>query len=159
MTGPLLRVATPDDAEVVIDTRLGPTPMDLTALRRTAGLAVDWAAGPTPRDWCRTVAGLAMGGVPILAQPLPLWARRFLDPVLAATLVAPVDLGDLLDREVHSIRQRRAASRVRRWHPDRCPPSSSLPPPAPRRCPCPTDASSPVPPRGGGTAKPTTSPF
>ena len=73
---------------------------ELAALRRTPGLAVDWATGPTPRDWCRTVAALAMGGVPILAQPLPLWARRFLDPTLAATLVAPVALDDLLDREV-----------------------------------------------------------
>lgn len=69
---------------------------DLSAVHRTTGLA-------------RTVAGLAMAGVPLVADEVPPWAGRLLGPRVSAALSAPVDLTDELAREEHSIVLRRAA--------------------------------------------------
>jgi glycosyltransferase involved in cell wall biosynthesis len=70
---------------------------------------VTWEGGEGPHAYARTVAGLAMAGIPLTADFVPPWARALLDPALADQLEAKPDLDDVLDREVHSIRLRRAA--------------------------------------------------
>lgn len=60
--------------------------------------------------WLRRVAGLAMAGVPIvLDQPLPPDHARLLGPRLAETLPVQAPPEDPVEREVLSVRQRRAA--------------------------------------------------
>ncbi|MFA6300670.1 MAG: hypothetical protein WC642_15985, partial [Nocardioides sp.] len=72
-------------------------------LRERQGVRVTWPADP------RTVAGLAMSGVPLVADPAPAGTRAALGDAVTAALTASVDLDDPLRREEHSVRLRRAA--------------------------------------------------
>ena len=72
-------------------------------LRERQGVRVAWPADP------RTVAGLAMSGVPLVADTPPDDTRLMLGEAVTAALTAPVDLDDPLRREEHSVRLRRAA--------------------------------------------------
>ena len=69
-------------------------------LRGVQGLSLDLAAADA-----RTVAGLAMAGVPLVATG----ANPQLSDPLAQALARPVDLDDGLAREQHSVTTRRAA--------------------------------------------------
>lgn len=69
-------------------------------LRRVQGVRVDLATADA-----RTVAGLAMAGVPLLATG----ANPLLSDALARALARTVDLDDPLAREQHSVTCRRAA--------------------------------------------------
>lgn len=77
------------------------------ALRSYQGVRVSWAE-PTP-DLARTVAALAMAGIPLLGDPPPPDMRDWLGQSLADALSWDVDVTDPLRREEHSIRLRRAA--------------------------------------------------
>ena len=103
----LCRVETPD-GPVTLDTRRGPGEADVTRLRPLRAVQVPWRGAAGPRDYCRTVAALAMAGVPLEADPVPSWARALLHPALVETLEGPVAT-DPMARELRSIRQRRAA--------------------------------------------------
>jgi Glycosyl transferase family 2 len=103
----LLRVEGGPD--VVVDTGQGVGDATVARLRWKTGLHLTWEGGEGPHAYARTVAGLAMAGVPLTADFVPPWARALLDPVVATLLEAKPDLEDVLDREVHSIRLRRAA--------------------------------------------------
>ena len=72
-------------------------------LRAHQGVRVTWPADP------RTVAGLAMSGVPLVAEPPPAETRAALGDAVTAALAAPVDLDHPLRREEHSVRLRRSA--------------------------------------------------
>lgn len=86
----------------------GPTPRQVRELREHAGVRVDWS-GAGLIEMARTVAGLAMAGIPLISGPLPTGAERLLGAPLATELVAQPDLGDPLRREEHSVGLRRAA--------------------------------------------------
>ncbi len=77
------------------------------ALRAHRGVRVNWDAA-TP-ELSRTVAALAMAGVPLVGDPPPAASRAWLGDALHEALLADVDLADPLRREEHSIRLRRAA--------------------------------------------------
>ncbi len=94
---------------VVLDTRHGLRDTDVARLRPLLGVHVSWSGGTGPVDYCRLVVGLASAGVPMTCGPVPGWAAALVHPALLETLAGPVDLLDPLDREVHSIRTRRAA--------------------------------------------------
>lgn len=79
------------------------TEADVAALRDAQGLRLDLASTPS-----RLVAGLAMAGVPLVATGT---SAGLSEPLLAA-LSRPVDLGDALAREEHSVTVRRAALRT-----------------------------------------------
>lgn len=93
-----------------------PLPALVHAAHDHAGVRVDWSHAPLP-ELARTVAALAMAGVPLLPAPPeaapPAAARRLLGDPLAALLQpntsAANDLDDPLRREEHSVRLRRAA--------------------------------------------------
>lgn len=76
-------------------------------LRGHQAVRVDWAA-PTP-ELARTVAALAMAGIPLVGSPPPPEARPGLGMGLFAALSVDPDVTDPLRREEHSIRVRRAA--------------------------------------------------
>lgn len=96
--------------ERVLDARHGPSDADLDSIRRLAAVHVGWSGARGPHAYARVVAGLAMAGVPLVADEVPAWAASLLDPDLAALLTrAPQDLDDIVEREAHSIRLRRAA--------------------------------------------------
>jgi hypothetical protein len=95
--------------DTIIDTLRGPGDATVARLRTKAGLHVTWEGGEGPHAYARTVAGLAMAGIPLTADFVPPWARALLDPTVAALLESKPRLDDVLDREVHSIRLRRAA--------------------------------------------------
>ena len=103
-----------DHGEVptVIDGGRGVSDADLPRLRQLPGIALDWRGGRGPHDYCRTVAGLATAGVPMVTAEVPAWARALLAPEVVAALESPVDLSDALTREEHSVRLRRAALRT-----------------------------------------------
>lgn len=102
-----LRTATGD---VVLDARHGPSEQDVDALRRLAAVHLSWEGARGPHAQARFVAGLAMAGVPLLADTVPDWATALLHPDLVTALgQAPADLDDIVEREAHSIRLRRAA--------------------------------------------------
>jgi hypothetical protein len=86
----------------------GPSPEQVRRLREHAAVHVDWSRAGSV-ETARTVAGLAMAGVPLVSGPLPSGAERLLGAPLAAELVASPDLTDLLHREEHSVGLRRAA--------------------------------------------------
>jgi hypothetical protein len=104
----------------VLDARHGPSEADLDGIRRLAAVHVGWAGARGPHAYARVVAGLAMAGVPLVADEVPAWASALLDPDLTSLLTAgPQDLDDILAREAHSIRLRRAALAahgVAGWH-------------------------------------------
>ncbi|MEZ5093362.1 hypothetical protein [Nocardioides sp.] len=87
----------------------GATEEMMHALRAHLGVEVTW---PETRDLglARTVAGLAMAGVPLVGTA-PTWAGDLLGDDVVAALAAPVDLADELAREEHSVVLRRAALR------------------------------------------------
>jgi hypothetical protein len=95
--------------ETIIDTLRGPGDATVARLRPKTGIALTWEGGAGPHAYARTVASLAMAGVPLIADSVPPWARALLDPTLADLLETKPDLDDVLEREVHSIRLRRAA--------------------------------------------------
>ena len=95
--------------DTIIDTSRGPGDATVARLRTKTGVHVTWEGGEGPHAYARTVAGLAMAGIPLTADFVPPWARALLDPTLADQLEAKPDLDDVLEREVHSIRLRRAA--------------------------------------------------
>lgn len=97
------------DGPVVLDTRHGPRDTDLVRLRPLLGVHVSWRGGTGPVDYCRLVVALAAAGVPLTCDPVPGWAVALVHPTLLEAMAGPVDLLDPLDREVHSIRTRRAA--------------------------------------------------
>lgn len=88
---------------VDLDQAVRITPRLVADLRDAQGVRVSWPADE------RTVAGLAMAGVPLLTDPVPAPGRARLGEALAAALEAPADLDDPLRREEHSVRIRRAA--------------------------------------------------
>ena len=105
----LLQVRAPGATDVVVDSRAGLGDGHVEQLRPYTGVHVDWDGGDGPVSYARVVAGLAMAGVPLTADPVPAWARALLVPALVAELDRDADLADDLDREVRSIRLRRAA--------------------------------------------------
>jgi hypothetical protein len=105
------RVQTPDRT-VVVDTRRGVGEGDVARLRCLEAVRVPWRGAEGPRQYCRLVAALAMAGVPLVAGPLPSWARTLLHPALAAALEEVTDTAEPMAREISSIRLRRAAL----WH-------------------------------------------
>ncbi|RYU14511.1 glycosyltransferase [Nocardioides iriomotensis] len=104
----------------VLDARHGPSEADLDGIRRLAAVHVGWTGARGPHAYARVVAGLAMAGVPLVADEVPAWAHGLLDPALVALLTAgPRDLDDIVEREAHSIRLRRtalAAHGAAGWH-------------------------------------------
>ena len=96
------------DREIRSSGRRGATEEMVRALRPHRGLSPAW---PTDNDpgFARTVAGLAMAGVPLVTEAVPDWARGLLGERVSAALVAPVNLEDELAREEHSVVLRRAA--------------------------------------------------
>lgn len=112
----LLPAADPDrltlrtaKGDVTLDARHGPSEPDVDGLRRLAAVHLGWAGARGPHAYARVVAGLAMAGVPLVADEVPGWAAALLAPGLVERLTQPVDLDDILEREAHSIRLRRAA--------------------------------------------------
>jgi hypothetical protein len=89
----------------------GPSDQDIPSLRRLAGVRIEWEGCRGPHSYARVVAGLAMAGVPLVCDRVPPWAEAVLHPDLVSVLRSPVNVDDILDREVHSIRLRRAALR------------------------------------------------
>lgn len=88
----------------------------VATLRDHTAARVDWS-DPTP-ELARSVVCLAMAGIPVVGTPPPAAARPWLGDELADALAADADVSDLLRREEHSIRLRRAAlllHAVRGW--------------------------------------------
>lgn len=104
----LLRVGGHDRYHVV-DTRLGLSDADVSALRAFRSLHVPWRGGHGPHAYSRMVASLAMAGIPLTVGAVPPWATRLLDPSLLEVLCTSSVLTDEVSREAHSIRVRRAA--------------------------------------------------
>ncbi|MEV5413231.1 glycosyltransferase [Thermopolyspora sp. NPDC052614] len=91
------------------------TDADVARLRKLRGLRVKWRLSHTgPIAAARVITGLAAAGVPLIAPDLPDWVRPLLGAELCGLIsgVAEADLGDDLDREVHSVRLRRHALRT-----------------------------------------------
>ena len=82
---------------------------DLPSLRPLRGLRLEWRGAAGPQAYARTVAALAMAGVPLTSGPVPGWATALLHGDLLRALEPDVDVTDPMAREVHSIRLRRAA--------------------------------------------------
>ncbi|MEJ7775750.1 MAG: hypothetical protein WKF72_13175, partial [Nocardioidaceae bacterium] len=80
------------------------------SLRTAAGVRVDLTS--PGQSLPRTVAALAMAGVPMVSTEVPRATSAILGDQVSAALTAPVDLDDLLAREEHSIVLRRAALRA-----------------------------------------------
>ncbi len=80
----------------------------VAGLRGAATVPVVWSDDPDAAR-ARTVAGLAMAGVPLTSREVPSWALDLLGGPVAAALAAPVAADDDLAREEHSVVLRRAA--------------------------------------------------
>jgi hypothetical protein len=104
----LLKVKVGDRTHL-LNSRRGVTDGDVIALRPLQGLRLAWRGAEGPHAYARVVAGLAMAGVPLVAETLPTWARGLLSPDLAGALASASDLEDSVAREERSIRVRRAA--------------------------------------------------
>ncbi|WP_205471915.1 glycosyltransferase [Nocardioides sp. SYSU D00038] len=80
-------------------------------LRTAAGVALDLSDGRDDRPvaLARGVAGLAMAGVPLVADAVPPSVAHLLGEPVAGLLGAAPDLADPVAREEHSVRLRRAA--------------------------------------------------
>jgi len=87
-----------------LDLRSGPTEALVASLRQSVGVAVDIERP----DVARVLAGLAMAGVPLIGTVSPA-LTRLLGLVVSEAISTPVDLGDGLAREEHSLVLRRAA--------------------------------------------------
>ncbi len=103
-------VVTTADGPVSIDGRRGVGETQVAALRAVERVHLTWRGTEGPVAYARVVAGLALAGVPLSADPAPGWAQALLHPEV---LAAVTDGGpqDALAREVASIRLRRAAYR------------------------------------------------
>ncbi|MDA8368572.1 MAG: glycosyl transferase family 2 [Nocardiopsaceae bacterium] len=89
------------------------TDVDLVRLRNLRGVRVGWSGHSGPLAAVRAVAGLAAGGVPLIADRVPPWAHALGAGVIGLlTSVREADLGDRLLREEHSVRLRREALRT-----------------------------------------------
>ncbi len=104
----------------LLSARHGPSEQDLDGLRRLAAVHLSWEGARGPHAYARVVAGLAMAGVPLVCGAVPAWAAALLHPDVVAALEqgstgatagAGLDLADIVAREAHSIRLRRAALR------------------------------------------------
>ena len=102
--------------KTALDARHGPSEQDLDGLRRLAAVHLSWEGTRGPHAYARVVAGLAMAGVPLVCDRVPDWAAALLHPELVGVLGRGVstgstdlDLDDIVEREAHSIRLRRAA--------------------------------------------------
>ncbi len=102
--GPRLRLP---GVEIATTATRGATEEMVRSVRPHLGVEVAWP-GASDLGFARTVAGLAMAGVPLLGDS-PGWARGFLGDDVGDALATPVDLADELAREEHSIVLRRAA--------------------------------------------------
>ncbi len=93
--------------EVTTTSVRGATEEMVHALRPHLGVEVTW---PEADDvgFARTVAGLAMAGVPLIGEG-PGWAASLLGEPVVSALGAPVELADEQAREEHSVVLRRAA--------------------------------------------------
>ena len=96
-----------DRGVVPLDVADGPTEALVEMLRPAQGVRVSWP-GDGVVEHARTVAGLAMAGIPLVTDPVPEPSRALLGDRLADLLVQEVDLDDPLRREEHSIEVRRA---------------------------------------------------
>jgi hypothetical protein len=93
-----------------MDARHGPSEHDVGGLRRLQAVHLAWEGARGPHAYARVVAGLAMTGVPLVCDTVPDWAGALLHPDLVTALrTQPGDLDDIVAREAHSIRLRRAA--------------------------------------------------
>jgi hypothetical protein len=93
-----------------LEARHGTTEQDIAGLRRLQGVHLSWEGARGPHAYARVVAGLAMAGVPLVCDRVPDWAAGMLHAELVTALRAePGDLDDIVAREAHSIRLRRAA--------------------------------------------------
>ena len=97
------------ESEIRVSPKRGATEPMVHALRPCAGVTLAWPA-LADVGYARTVAGLAMAGVPLVG-PVPPWAGELLGVPVSEALAAPPDLTDDLAREEYSIVQRRAALR------------------------------------------------
>ena len=97
------------DGTVVIDSRHGVGETEIARLRSLQGVHVAWAGAEGPRQYCRIVVGLAMAGIPLTCAPPPSWARALIHPTVLDAVLGAGSLTDPLEREVSSIRLRRAA--------------------------------------------------
>ncbi|MDS1269565.1 glycosyltransferase [Lipingzhangella sp. LS1_29] len=89
------------------------TDVDLTRLRQTRGVDIDWGVEPSPVTAPRAVAHLAAAGVPLVSTEVPVWASGLgddLPPLLGSRSAA--ELRDDHLREEHSVLLRRAALRT-----------------------------------------------
>jgi len=98
------------DAESVtqIDPCRGATTRIVSQLRDHQGVRITWEDRAVD-GLVRTVAGLAMAGVPLLSGPVPPVTAAQLGPGLMDVLTTTPDLSSPLRREEHSVRLRRAA--------------------------------------------------
>lgn len=101
-----LRLGSPD-TDLDLNLSHGVTAQIVDSLRADAGVTAR-RVGTSP-DLLSSMAALSMAGVPVTAEALDPGAAIRLGPDLAAILTSPVDLGDPLRREEHSVRLRRAA--------------------------------------------------
>ncbi len=104
-TGPVLRLP---GRELATSARRGASEEMVHAVRPHLGVEVSWPEEPEV-GLARTVAGLAMAGVPIVSAATPGWAQGLLGGEVCTALAAPVELADELAREEHSVVLRRAA--------------------------------------------------
>jgi hypothetical protein len=95
------------NTDVLVDAVIGLTEPHLAPLRQVRGVEVTWPAAETP-GLTRLVAGLAMAGVPVVSDAVPTWASSPMGE-LVPLLTSKPDLDDMLRRDEHSVRLRRAA--------------------------------------------------
>jgi hypothetical protein len=89
-------------------------PATLPELRRYQALQIDWASHPGDEAALRWIAAAAAAGVPLFSLgAAPAWAAPLGDELLRRLDVQAEDLADPLQRELHSVRQRRAALAAR----------------------------------------------
>ena len=91
-----------------VDLRDGPTERLVAELRSAYAVGVELGE-QADVGLLRTVAGLAMAGVPLTTPAVPPSSAQLLGERLSEALTAPLDTTDLLAREEHSIVLRRAA--------------------------------------------------
>jgi hypothetical protein len=91
-----------------LDWGRGPTEALVRRCRAARGVRADLPQA-TALLAARVMAGLAMAGVPLVAETLRPQVEAHLGPAVVAALTAPVDLDDDRAREEHSVVLRRAA--------------------------------------------------
>lgn len=96
-----------NDKVVDLDADCLATPALVRRLREASGVRISWSTEGPASD--RTVATLAMSGIPLVTELVPEESRARLGNPLSDELERPVDLTNPLRREEHSVRLRRAA--------------------------------------------------